>query len=121
AHACVLAPGALGDPAEVVRLAKERLALTPSPSADYPWSVHVLALAHYRAGQYDLAGDCLSKDPSPWTFGQHQVLSWLVRGLAEHKRGHAVEARRWLDQATKWIQVRGRGLPGAGGQVIPPN
>jgi serine/threonine protein kinase len=121
AHACVLAPGALADPAEVVRLAKERLALTPPPSEHYAWSVHVLALAHYRAGQYDLAVECLTKDPNPWTFGQNQVLNWLVRGLAEHKRGHAAAARRWLDQATNWIQARSRGLPGAGGQVIPPN
>jgi tetratricopeptide (TPR) repeat protein len=121
AHACVLAPGALGDPAEVVRLARERLAMTQPPSNDHAWSVHVLALAYYRAGQYDQAVECINKNPTTQWIEAVQFGNWLVLALAEHKRGKAVEARRWLDQATKWIQIRSPNLPGAGRQVIPPN
>src|SRR5260370_14510237 len=45
-HACVLAPGALADPAHVVKLAKERLALTAPPSTHNAFSVHVRSEEH---------------------------------------------------------------------------
>jgi hypothetical protein len=39
--------------------------------------------------------------------------------MPEHKRGHTGEARRWLDQAEKWIERESRNMPGGRGQVGP--
>jgi serine/threonine protein kinase/tetratricopeptide (TPR) repeat protein len=119
AHACVLAPQALPDPQEVVRLAKERLRMTPPPSEEHPWSVHVLGLAYYRAGDYDKAVESFSKGLDLAPLRGHHVMNWLGLALAEHKRGRAREARQWLERATTWMETMTRGLPDERGQVMP--
>jgi tetratricopeptide (TPR) repeat protein len=118
AHACVLAPGALGDPARVVKRARERLALTAPPNPHNAFSVHVVGLAYFRAGQYREAVDCLSKDPGPQDVEAIQVLDWLVLALAEAKLDRPREARQWLARASKWIEKKSRSLP-PGGAVVP--
>jgi tetratricopeptide (TPR) repeat protein len=118
AHGCVLAPGALGDPAEVVKRAKQRLALTAPPNPHNAFSVHVLGLAYYRAGQYGEAAECLSKDPGPQDVEAIKVLDWLVLAMAEAKRDRAASARQWFDRANKWLEEKTREMP-AGGPVVP--
>jgi tetratricopeptide (TPR) repeat protein len=110
-HSYVLAPGALADPAELVKWAKQRLAMTAPPSDHNAYSVHVLGLAYYRAGDFDAAVECLSKDPSPKGFETEGVLNWLVLALAEHKRDRAAEARKWLARADLWLANQYRNLP----------
>src|SRR5262249_22236618 len=60
AHAALLAPGALDKPSPL-ELAEQRLAMTARSSGHYPWSVHLVALAHYRAGKYREAIDWATK------------------------------------------------------------
>jgi Flp pilus assembly protein TadD len=117
AHACVLAPGALGDPAQVVNRAKQRLALTAPPSLHSAFSVHVLGLAYYRAGQYREAVDHLSKDLGRDDSELVQAVNWLVLALAEAKRDRAAEARQWLNRANKWLEEKTRTVPP--GAVVP--
>jgi hypothetical protein len=83
AHACVLAPDALGDASAVVRLAEQRLAMAPRPSIYCWWSAHVLGLAYYRARQHQKAVDWLNNkavkecpDEAPTAF------HWLVLAMA---------------------------------------
>ncbi len=103
-----------------MRRAKERLALTAPPNRHYPFSVHVLALAHYRAGDHAAAVECLSNDPSPNDFEAVKVLNWLVLAVAEEKRDHTAAARKWFAQADQWLAEKNRQLP-PGGPVVPPN
>jgi serine/threonine protein kinase/tetratricopeptide (TPR) repeat protein len=117
AHGFVLASGALPDPANVVKVAKERLALTPPPSSHNAFSVHVLGLAYYRAGQHADAVECLSKDPAPKNPEAIAPLNWLVLALAEEKRGHHAAAREWLAQADESLSEAQRKLPP--GAVVP--
>jgi serine/threonine protein kinase/tetratricopeptide (TPR) repeat protein len=118
AHACVLAPAALGDPAEVVKRAKERLALTAPPNSHNAFSVHVLGLAYYRAGQYGAAIECLNMESGPRDVEQVEVLNRLVLALALAKRDRPTEARQWLDLVNEWLDDNTRKLP-PGGAVIP--
>jgi tetratricopeptide (TPR) repeat protein len=118
AHSCVLAPGALADAAEVVKRAKQRLALTAPPNVHNAFSVHVLGLAYYRAGQHGAAVECLTNDASPRDYEIVGVLNCLVLALVEAKRDRPAEGRQWLDRASKWLEEENRNLP-PGGAVMP--
>jgi tetratricopeptide (TPR) repeat protein/serine/threonine protein kinase len=111
AHACVLAPGGL-DPTAALSLAERRLAMTARPSGHYPWSIHLVALAHYRAGHYPQAVEWatrgLKEDPA---FGE-RVPHWLLLAMAHHRLGHAEEARKWLGTAEQWIAAKDRSRKG---------
>src|SRR5262249_58150654 len=66
------------------------------------WYLHALALAHYRAGQFEKAversQESLRADPR-WG---GTPLNWLVLALAHQRLGHDDEAGQWLDKATSW-------------------
>jgi serine/threonine protein kinase/tetratricopeptide (TPR) repeat protein len=116
AHTCVLAPDALGDAASVLRLAEQRLAVT-GPD---PWSLHVLGLAQYRAGQHDKAIESLRKalkDYPDWDF---HILNRLVLAMAHYQAGHAVEARQWFDLARKGIAEESQKNPDQSPRFAPP-
>jgi non-specific serine/threonine protein kinase/serine/threonine-protein kinase len=121
AHACVLGPDALGDADAVVRLAEERLALTAPPSGHhYYWSIHVVGLAYYRAGQYQKAVDWLSKamkDDPGW---EYPVPNWLVLSMAHQRLGHAEEAQQWFDKAKQWFGEKTRSRPADWTRAAPP-
>jgi hypothetical protein len=116
AHACALAPGALGDQARVLGLAEQRLAVDPRSD----WSTHVLGLALYRAGRSDGAIELLAartdgtKD-APW-----DVLNWLVLAMAHHRLGRDEAVRHWLDRADQWVSERLRDAPGGRDRGVPP-
>jgi serine/threonine protein kinase/Flp pilus assembly protein TadD len=121
AHACVLAPGGAGDAAAGIRLAERRLALTPPPSVHDAWSMHVMGLARYRAGQDRQAVEWLNKglEENPaWT---ERGLSWLVLAMAHHRLGQTDEARRWFDKTDEWIEEITPKQPDKEGSVIPPD
>jgi tetratricopeptide (TPR) repeat protein len=94
ARSCLLAPNGV-DPAEGVRLAEQALAAAPR----YAWHLHTLALAHYRAGQFEQAVRRLeeSMEANPGWAGR--VDDWLLLALAHHRLGHAAEVTRWLEKA----------------------
>jgi hypothetical protein len=56
-------------------------------------------LAHYRAGQYEQAVECLTKSMEAGTTWRAVALNWPVLAMAHHRLGHADEARRFLAKA----------------------
>jgi tetratricopeptide (TPR) repeat protein/serine/threonine protein kinase len=114
AHTCALGPDAFPDAGIVLKLAEQRLAVTPS--REKAWSKHVLGLASYRAGRYDQAAACLGQalqDQPDW---EHNVLNWLVLAMAEQRLGHGAAARRWRDKAEEWVKHKTLGA-GQGGMA----
>jgi Flp pilus assembly protein TadD len=109
----VLGPDAIGNAAELVSLAQEGLA-DPLNKAD---ALCTLALAHYRAGQWDEAlarlGEAAVPAPRAW-------LTWPVLAMVHHRLGHADEARRWLDKAAARHQEIVNQLAGPGGGFALP-
>ena len=93
ARACAVGGDSGIDPARSVRLAEKAVAAFPQD----PWWHSDLALACYRAGQFDRAiTEATVAAQTPWTV---RVVSWPVLAMAHHRLGHAAEARRWLDQS----------------------
>jgi tetratricopeptide (TPR) repeat protein len=103
AHVCALAPQGPDDAVQVRQLAERRLALTPPPSPHRVWSMHVLGLAYYRAGDNDKAVESLQKALADYPDWEHNVLNWLVLAMAHHRLKHDNEARRRLGEARHWI------------------
>jgi tetratricopeptide (TPR) repeat protein/tRNA A-37 threonylcarbamoyl transferase component Bud32 len=102
-----LAPGA-AEPAQAVQFAEKGLARYRRITA---WCLHSLAVAHYRAGQYESAvrrSEQSLKDDPAWP---GHVVDWLVLAMAHQRLGHADEARQWMDKAVVWIDRAAVGLP----------
>jgi WD40 repeat protein len=120
AHTCVLGPDALDEESRVMELAKQRLKLNPSPSHHQFWSEHVMALAYYRAGQFDDAiaylGVWLEANPD-WEWN---VLNWLVLALAHQQLNHRAEAQKWLGQVDNYIRERTLNPAEKNGRFAPP-
>jgi tetratricopeptide (TPR) repeat protein len=94
ARTCGLAPGAVADPKRAVRWGEQAV----RGQAGVAWYLHALALAHYRAGQYEKALRRLEESHrAGWTNGD--FLNWYLRALVLHKQGRACLARQWLDKA----------------------
>jgi WD40 repeat protein/Flp pilus assembly protein TadD len=92
------APDGGRNPARVVELATRVLGSRTTSG----WSLHILAAAHYRAGQFGQAEqrlrEALKADPT-W---DGQPLNWLLLALTCHRLGQNEEARQWLDRARRW-------------------
>jgi eukaryotic-like serine/threonine-protein kinase len=105
--------GLISDPAvpaaQIIGLAKQ--AVKANASA---FHIHALALAHYRAGEFELAiQQARESDVKPWT-NAAKPQNWLVLALAHHRLGHAAEAKAWLDKALPAIDLENaanRGKP----------
>lgn len=115
ARTCLLDPASGTDPARALQLAGQALADDP----ELGYTLQTIGLAHYRAGHHDEAIDwfqrSLTQDPN-WP---GHVLNWLGLALAHSHLGHAVEARRWLDTATKWIEKEAPTLPRQWSSAFP--
>jgi tetratricopeptide (TPR) repeat protein len=108
ARSCALAPDAGPDPARLVELAERAAQDQPAPHY-----LHTLGLAHYRAGQYDRAVEQLER--SLKKIWQARAANWLVLAMAHQRLGHADEARKWFDQAVRWMESTGsEAAPGPG-------
>jgi tetratricopeptide (TPR) repeat protein len=119
AHTCALAPRALGDPGAVVQLAQQRTAMTPNDPSHRLWSAHVLALAHYRAGHYREAVDCLSPELNGDPGLGYRIRNWLIAAMAHQRLGHGDEARRWLDKAEQWLKQKDGERQNNGSRLAP--
>ncbi len=74
----------------------------------YPWDRHILSLAHYRNGEFELAIErALESNGGNWR-GSAKALNWVVLAMAHSRLGHAADARRSLQQALK---LAGRASP----------
>jgi len=97
ARVCGLAPGAVSKPDRVVQLAKDAV-----PNLfDRRAGLFALALAHYRAGQWQLAEarvrQCMTtKD----------ALGWPLLAMIYQQRGQIHEARKWLDRGAALVAKR---------------
>jgi WD40 repeat protein len=93
-----------GDARRVVSLSQQAVRDQPRNAR----ALHTLGLAHYRAGQYGEAVQRFQEALALTPAGPFRALSGLGLALSEQRLGHASEARRWLEQATRW---RAEGLP----------
>jgi tetratricopeptide (TPR) repeat protein len=110
ARGCTLAPGALPDRVQALQMAKQALAgKLPSHSSWRAAALHVLGLAHYRAGQFEQAvrrsQESLEKYPRSCPY-----LNWPVLAMGYHRLGQQKEARKWLNKTVEWYnrQTAGR-------------
>jgi WD40 repeat protein/tetratricopeptide (TPR) repeat protein len=110
AWTCVLAPEALADPGEPVRLAEKAVADQPGGAG----VGNTLGVALYRAGKFEEAirrlneagkrrADARKKQAagagaSP-AEGPFAAWDWLFLAMAHQRLGHTTEARAWLDRA----------------------
>jgi tetratricopeptide (TPR) repeat protein len=93
-----MAPPGVLDPARAVQWGKQAVASAPH----VPWFDHALALAHYRAGQFDLAVQRFKESQSGnWSFVE---LNYFGLAMAEHQLGHKEKAKENLAQGVTWIQ-----------------
>jgi len=116
AHTYALAPQSPRNTAQVQELAEKRITLTPAPSGAYIWSLHVLGLAHYRAGQPDKAVAYLEKGLHDFPDWEKNVLNWLVLALAEFRLGKHELARQWLEKADLWVEQKNKQMLGEPGE-----
>ncbi len=100
AHTCVLAPGALDDPSEVVALAEQRLARTGPKDR---WSHQVAGFAYYRAGKYEKAATILTQAVKDHPDFPHNLINWLILSMAYQQMNHSAEAQQWLAKAVQKI------------------
>ena len=73
-----------------------------------PCDLHVLSLAHYRNGEFELAIECAEESNGGDWPGSLKALNWLVLAMAHSRLGHAAEACKSLQQALK---LAGRASP----------
>jgi serine/threonine protein kinase/WD40 repeat protein len=119
AHTCVLGPDALTDKALILKLTQRRFDMTSAPSPHHTWSVHVLGLGYYRAGQYQKAVGQLHSWFEANQGWQEEVLNRLVLGMAYQKLGNEMQARRCLVQADAFIRENAE-RAAAAGKSVPP-
>jgi tetratricopeptide (TPR) repeat protein len=95
----------------------------PVEAARNPWHLHVLSLAHYRNGQFDLAIQHADESNAGSWRGGAKSLNWLVLAMAHHRLGDVEKARMSLEQARLLVgrassaQSPGVGLP----DMAPPD
>src|SRR5205814_1328004 len=93
------APGGQDDAVRAVELALRAQALRPGHAEE----LHVLATAHYRAGQLEDAARVLRQALDQHPDWPSQPLNWLLLAAVRHRQGQADEARRWLDKTRQWL------------------
>jgi tetratricopeptide (TPR) repeat protein len=106
AELCVQAPGAVADPNRIVQAAGRAQVVFPKD----PYRLHLLGLAHYRAGQYPQALRRLKEALGHSQDGHTSPLTWLGLALVHQRLGQPTEARKWLDRAVVWHREK-RGGP----------
>ncbi len=67
----------------------------------YPWDLHILSLAHYRNGEFELAANCARESNGGNWRGSAKALNWVVLAMSDSRLGHAADARESLQQASK--------------------
>jgi tetratricopeptide (TPR) repeat protein len=115
ARTCVLAPGAVDDPQQLVRWAGE------------PWlpphaggiAQHVLGAAHFRAGQFARADQLLKESLALNPRWPGNAMTEIFRAMTLHHLGDArgaadrlAETDRWLGEAQNKIAREPFGFPG---------
>jgi tetratricopeptide (TPR) repeat protein len=104
AWTCALAPGAVKEWDEPVKLAE--LAFRNGPDEMRHGDATGLGAVLYRAGRFVDAVECLQRANAAWqeaavkpTYSS-PAYAWLFLAMAHHRQGHAEEARRCLQDGT---------------------
>jgi hypothetical protein len=113
ARILALAPEDVTEPARAVAMAEKAVAARPG-EAGY---VHTLAVAHYRAGQFDQAVQ-RPQASQDFEWGAH-VVDWLLLAMAQQRLGQGAEARQSLERAVQWIDQANRGKPAGAAVRLP--
>ncbi len=120
AHTCLLSPDALGDRGRVVQIAQRPFKEVRALRHRKP-SYHVLALAHYRAGQYAEAIEAVRKATELDPNRAGHVRNWQVLAMAHHGLGQVEEARQWLEKAKQRIDRTNQNRPKESSRFAPPS
>jgi serine/threonine protein kinase/Flp pilus assembly protein TadD len=94
----------LRDAARAVTLAKRAVELAPkelAPKHGLYWNT--LGVAHYRAGHWKNAIQCLTKSMELQN-GQMESLNTFFLAMAHWQLGEKEKARQWYNQAVQWMQ-----------------
>jgi tetratricopeptide (TPR) repeat protein len=96
---CTLSPNSGADPNRVVDLAEKVLAKS---SRDH-WHVTQLGAALYRARHFEEAVKQLTEatELSAGPYQTNMLCTWFFLAMAHHRFGHAEEANRWLEKASR--------------------
>jgi tetratricopeptide (TPR) repeat protein len=113
ARILALAPNDVAEPAQAVQRLEKAVAARPG-EACYR---HTLAVAQYRAGQFDQAVQGLQKSLQ-LNWDAH-VVDWLLLAIAHQRLGHKAEARQWLDKAVQWIEQANKASQGGAAWRLP--
>jgi WD40 repeat protein/tetratricopeptide (TPR) repeat protein len=103
---CTLTPNSGADPARIVSLAEKALVNSPrdhwhvNPNHG---DVHRVGAALYRAGRFEEAVKRLTEATAlnAHPYRTNMLCTWFFLAMAHHRLGHAEEARRWLEQASR--------------------
>jgi WD40 repeat protein/serine/threonine protein kinase/tetratricopeptide (TPR) repeat protein len=111
ARVCALAPGAVPDQAQPIRMAKE--ALVGKLPDNYKWpaaTLYVLGLAHYRAGHWEQAVRRTHESITRYPAWGSPFLRTAVLAMSIHRQGQKTVARHWLKRTENWYnqQIAGR-------------
>jgi tetratricopeptide (TPR) repeat protein len=102
----VLAPGAVNDRNRLVLRGEEALRKDPQTG----WASTILGAALYRADRFAEAIQRLDEANAAWEQAATKPAEyspayiWFFLAMAHQRKGDAVEARRWLDKAQKWME-----------------
>ena len=98
ARACAVGPVDAVDVARIVDWAEQAV-----QDERLPWRLHTLGLAHYRAGQFDLAIENLKEANGPNWGKMGRAQNWLVLAMTHQRLGHFDEAQQCLETARQLI------------------
>jgi len=101
ARACAIGPNGAPDPTVPVALAQQAVSMQPQSQ----WMIYTLGLAHYRAGQFEEAGqqfrDSLEKDPD-W---HARCLNLFGLAMVHHQLDETEKAQEWYAKAVEWMRL----------------
>jgi tetratricopeptide (TPR) repeat protein len=97
---CTYAPDAVADLTVPVQLAEA--ALAGYPAEQKRLALNTLGAALYRAGRIDEAIARLDESVKA-SGGSGTPEDWVFLAMAQHKKGNADEARRWLEKVRAYV------------------
>jgi len=115
ARICALGRNSPVDPARILQWANQAGVVKP-------WELHVLGLAQYRAGQFDLALQSFTKSNiGGWTSDGIDChgLNWFALALIHYRLGQPDEARQCFDKANQWFSQVGPSSPDQPAKLLP--